>query len=134
VLFAEPTVNNWLGRYVDKQSGGEVNLQIDKKQGDTVTVTLNDQGLVGGVHGREATLPLAPLSLTADVDLSAGRTALLETLIVHNVANLPDGVTLTLYRRTDSPDGQWARVKYDRPSTVGMKRTLELDRYEPPPR
>lgn len=50
--FKEPTVQKWLGHFVDKQNGGEVNLEITHKSGDTVTVVLSDAGEPGASKGR----------------------------------------------------------------------------------
>lgn len=136
--FKEPTVQKWLGHFVDKQNGGEVNLEITHKSGDTVTVVLSDAGEPGGVQGKAFEIPAAPLSINQDVDLSnpTGRNRAVETLIVKNVAQLTDGVTLSLLQ---GQQGYYAgppiKIEYARPSRLpGQLRKLELSPYSPPPR
>lgn len=136
--FKEPTVEKWLGHFVDKQNGGEVNLEITRKIGDTVTVVLSDVGDPGGVKGRAFEIPAAPLSINQDVDLSnpTGRNSAIETFIVKNVAQLKDGVTLTLMQgQQGDVQGPAIKIEYVRPSRLpGQVRKLELSPYVTPPR
>lgn len=136
--FKDPTVQKWLGRFVDKQNGGEVDLEITHKSGDTVTVVLADAGETGGVKGRAFEIPAARLSINQDVDLSnpPGRNRAIETFIVKNVAQLQDGVTLSLLQGQQGyVEGPPIKVEYARPSRLpGQLRKLELSPYVSPPR
>jgi hypothetical protein len=136
--YKEPTVQKWLGHFVDKQNGGEVDLEITHKSGDTVTVVLADAGDPGGVKGRAFEIPAAPLAIHQDIDLSnpTGRNLAIETLIVKNVAQLSDGVTLSLLQGQQGyVSGPPIKIEYARPSRLpGQVRKLELSPYVSPPR
>lgn len=136
--YKEPTIEKWLGRFVDKQNEGEVNLEITRKTGDTVTVMLADAGEAGGVVGKAFEIPAAPLSINQDVDLSnpPGRNRAIETFIVKNVAQLQDGVTLSLLQGEQGYfEGPAIKIEYARPSRLpGQLRKLALSPYLAPPR
>jgi hypothetical protein len=135
--YKNPTVAKWLGHYVDRETGGEVNLVITHKSGDTVSIALTDAGENGGQHGRTFEIPATPLTINQDVNLSNPvRNPALETFVVKNVAQLQDGVSLSLLEGQQGYyEGPATKIEYARPSRIpGQVRRLELSPYIAPPR
>ena len=136
VPYKNPTVKNWLGHFVDKEVGGEIDLTVTQKLGDTVTFTLNDKGRAGVERHNALELPLSPISFSQDADLSNSRSSTLETFVVKNVAELQDGVVLSLLK---AEGGQYMgpeiKIQYARPSRLpGKSVTFELSPFMAIPR
>ena len=136
VSFPNPNVNNWLGHFVDKESGPEVDLTITRKAGDTVTFTLNDKGRPGEEHRQVLSLPLSPLAFSEDADLSNANNRLLETFVVKNEVDLQQGVVLSLLKAEGGIDmGPEIKIKYARPSRLsGRPVVFELLPFMAAPR
>lgn len=136
VPYKNPTVKNWLGHFVDKEVGGEVDLTVTQKSGDTVTFTLNDKGRVAEEGHNAVSLPLSPVSFSQDADLSNSKSSVLETFVVKNVAELQEGVVLSLLQ---AEGGQYmgpdTKIQYARPSRFpGRSVTFELSPFVAIPR
>ncbi len=136
IPYTNPNVNNWLGHFVDKESGAEVDLTIVRKSGDTVTFTLNDKGRPGEEHRQSLSLPLSPLAFSEDADLSNASSRLLETFVVKNEVQLQDGVVLSLLKAEGGINmGPEIKIQYARPSRLpGRSVTFELLPFMAPPR
>src|SRR5882757_2825402 len=136
VPYTNPTVNSWLGHFVDKESGGEVDLTVRRKAGDTVTFTLSDKGRAGEEHHNVLALPLSPIAFSEDVDLSNVVSRVVETLIVKNKAELQEGVVLSLLKAEGGINmGPEIKIQYARPSCLpGKSVTFELMPFMSPPR
>jgi hypothetical protein len=136
VPYKNPTAKNWLGHFVDKEVGGEVDLTVTQKSGDTVTFTLNDKGRAAEEHRNAVELPLSPVSFSQDADLSNSKSSVLETFVVKNVAELQQGVVLSLLQ---AEGGQYmgpdTKIQYARPSRFpGKSVTFELSPFVAIPR
>jgi hypothetical protein len=136
VPYPNPTVNSWLGHFVDKESGGEVDLTVRRRAGDTVTFTLSDKGRAGEEHHNAILFPLSPLTLSEDVDLSNARSPVIETLVVKNKVELQEGVVLTLQKAEGGLNmGPDTKIQYARSSRLpGRTVTFELMPFMSPPR
>ena len=136
VPYPNPTVNTWLGHFVDKESGGEVDLTVRRQSGDTVTFTLSDKGRAGEeLHN--AILPsLSPIAFSEDVDLSKSRNSFIETLVVKNSVELQQGVVLSLLKAEGGINmGPDIKIQYVRPSRLpGRTVTFELSPFLSIPR
>jgi len=136
VPYTNPTVNSWLGHFVDKESGGEVDLTVRRKAGDTVTFTLSDKGRASEEHHNALALPLSPLAFSEDVDLSNARGPVFETLIVKNKVELQKGVVLSLLKAEGGINmGPEIKIQYAMPSRLpGKAVTFELSPFMSAPR